>query len=394
MQIELSDIEAFSHADNFDELLTRREDASFIAAAAGPYAPPAIEYLNRWDLPRDYNRQMAPSIANPDHWEKQYPHDMPNMHVHALHAPLVFGGLISQRDRRAFGQSHGPGQVLVTQAGQLLAASYGVLDGSPSLPHDLIAVEDGRKILSYRGTVETLSGTFFFLGQAHIHFGHFLLEGLSRLWALDLLPPALRNEVRFLVYEPYLTPFARSFLARLGIGEDRVVFAPPAARVENLIVPDIALRTHRWVRPHMLPVWDRIAGPPVAAGHPKVFLSRPPGSLRDVENLQAVEDVFRARDYHVVYPEQLSLAEQIDLVRSARSIASFAGSQMYLCAFQATPGDNLVIAPRNFFLADDIMIAGLRGHGLRVVFGDVVDIRPGHGWRCDIEALSRALDER
>lgn len=396
MRIKLSDTPYFHRVPTIDALLEHGCDASLLIADESHFTPDPFALHNLYDLPADYDRASAPAIANPTMWMKAYPETMPKLFLHSLRGAYLFGGLISERTRQDFGSSHGPGQLMVSQRGQLLPASYGVMDGVVSLPHNLVHAEDGDRVLTYDGEVTALDGTYLFLGQAHIHFGHFLLEGLSRLWALNLLPAPLRDTIRVLVYEPHLRPFATALLERLGIGPERIVHANSALQVEHLIVPETAMRTHHWIRPQMLSVWDRMAGeaetPANSPTH--VFLSRPPGSNRDVENLAEIESLFAEHGYAVVYPGRLSIAEQITLMRGASHVAGLVGSQTYLCMFQKPGGTNLFMAPRNFFLVDDALISTMRRHHMSVVLGSQIDKRTGANWRMAAPLVRAALDRQ
>jgi capsular polysaccharide biosynthesis protein len=88
----------------------------------------------------------------------------------------------------------------------------------------------------------------------------------------------------------------------------------------------------------------------------------------------------------------LKIREQIALAGRARRIAGCSGSQMYLSAFQPDGGDNILIAPRNFLLRDDLLIGSLRSHRTAVVLGSAVDFdTEARSWEADLDAVQAML---
>jgi hypothetical protein len=393
MTTRLNAIGYFLPAASLEALLGQAADGSYVAHPAASFTPDFPEILNLFDLPESYDHRVTPHIGHPENWlNRLYPIDVPPAYIHLLHNPLLVGGIIDTRRTSPFGHSHGPGQLLVTAGNELVSAAYGVLDGCASLPHDHVTGTRDAMDLVFDGEAEYLPGTYYFIGSAHIHFGHFLLEGLSRLWALDLLPVAVRDRLRFIVYEPTLKAFAEILLDRFGIDPDRIVTLQAPTRVERLIAPDIGYRTHHWVRPDMTGVWDRVAGAMhVPSPHRKLFLARKPGFRRTVVNAEAIEALFAENGYRVIFPETMSIHTQIEMVKAADSLAGFVGSQMYLAAFQKPGGRNFIMAPRNFYLPDDALIGTLKGHRTRVLLGEIIDRRPNDIWSCDLETVRAAL---
>lgn len=331
----------------------------------------------------------------PDRWAKSSePTD--DISVRVLQRPYVFGGKITER--RA--TRHREGQLLLTRDFKLIRASYGVMDGARTLPADVLedlAGQPDRYTLRRFGQARQLDGVHYFLGSIHRHFGHCLLEGLARLWALRFLAPDVRQHLRYLVYEDTLPRFALELLAMLGIEKERLVHAGRLAQVETLIVPDVSARTHRWISPLQAWTYQRIAahGQPRAAGK-QVFLSRRQVPDRPLDNIDEIEAAFARSGYEIVCPETLPLVQQVALAANASHMAGCVGSQMYLAAFQPTGARNLVLAPRNFYLKDDLLLAHCRGHSLQVVFGGAVDHalpKEQRRWRCELSgALSRLID--
>lgn len=184
------------------------------------------------------------------------------------------------------------------------------MDGTPSLPRELCADEEDRFI----GTIEDvtpLSGDFFFLGTAHIHFGHMVVEGLTRLWGLSQLASRL-GEHNFLIYESVVRDFCFELLALAGVSRAKLIGSPPLARPDRLFVPSPSMRTHNWIAPQQAAVWNAVGSAADErmkhfTGPERVFLSRSSISGRRLQNEKDVEAIFASKGFLIVSPESLPL---------------------------------------------------------------------------------------
>lgn len=327
----------------------------------------------------------------PDYWTST-PEPIDHPSIWLLNHAHVFGGRITGRDS---GGIRG-GQLVLTSDGMLIPASFNVMDGNKSLPADLVTIVCGSPVMKAPPPSQTLSGTFYLIGTVHRHFGHSLLEALTRLWAVKMISPDLFENLKFLVYEPDLPVFASELLRLAGVPLDRVVHASPHDVVEKLIVPDVSMRTHRWISGHQQRVWQLIAeGVPADRPHRKVFLSRRRIAERALANQAVIEEIFAASGYEVVAPETLDLKAQIQLARESISLAGCVGSQMYLAAFQRPGAHNVVMAPRNFYLKDDTLIHRANSLELEVVLGSKVNFsqpKDQMTWTVDGKSVQKAID--
>lgn len=326
----------------------------------------------------------------PKHWINDC-EDIPSIGITKLHNAMVFGGGITRRQA----DWHWNGQLTLTSSGDLFRGSYGIMDGGKTLPGDLLAIVDGELQFTAHRNLKEAKGPTILLGSIHHHFGHFLLEGLSRVWgSYELLPYS--SDFTFLVYEQELPAFAYEILGMAGIAREQIVRSPSAVRVSELYIPDASSKTHSWLSPFHKRVWQKIADcVPENPGPEKVYLSRAGTPDRPLHNVEAVEDFFRSEGYLVVRPETLTISDQISLVKHSKILAGCVGSQMYLSAFRPPGSKTFVVAPSNFYLKDDAMIADLMDHELTVFFGTPLDTRSNkksdHLWSVDEEAMKKAV---
>jgi hypothetical protein len=323
----------------------------------------------------------------------------------SLRKAYVFGGQIQRRKARL----HWHGELLLSRKLELIRPSWGLMDGGPSLPGELLVEgSPGSYELEWPtgaakrppGTTRVhprrLRGTHYLIGNAHPHFGHFLLEGLSRLWGIAELSPEERETVSFLVYEPRLEGWMYELLALAGVDRNRIVHASSVDVVDRLVTADPAMRTHNGITTAMAGTWRSMAER-VEAGpaERRIYLSRSHNPNRGLRNEVEVEELFRARGFEIVAPETMSIPDQVRLAREAAVLAGPVGSQMYLAAFQRPAARTLVMAPSNFYLKDDVLIASAMGHDLDVVIGGDIDLstrKRSWAWSVDTRDVVVALD--
>lgn len=322
-----------------------------------------------------------PAIGIPGSWKTEdEAYEIPS--VWCLENAMVFGGEIVGRDS----DTHWDGQLVATASGGLLPGSFAVMDGNRTLPRGLMRREGaGPSVAAPDRRPRRLEGTYVLLGSVHRHWGHMLLEGLTRLWIKE----HLATDVKWLVYEANRRPFVHNLLNLAGIGASDVVSASEFDVVERLVVPDVGMRSHRWVTTAQVKSWDQIRRDS-GSSRRRVFLSRRGVPFRRCRDELRIEDMFRTAGWEVVSPESMSPREQVIMAGEVGRFAGFVGSQMYLAAFQPDYGSNIIIAPENFFLRDDLLIGAARAHQVDVIFGSSVDASdPVRAWSVSDSELSR-----
>lgn len=374
-----------------------RKDGDFQVLFSQPdlHGPGVEDVLGLgWRRPDDGHFLGANSLMLPELWSEGMGPPEP-LSLSVMHEALVFGGLITQRTE----STHREGQALLRSQGEMTRDSFGYMDGNTTWSADILEQDEHGKSWRYIGPREAsrLQGDYYFVGNVHHHFGHVMLEGLSRLWAMQEVGQ-VAPDLRYLVYESGLQPFAVQLLALAGIPEDRIVFASPATAVERLFVPSTAMRTHRWITSAMGDIWGRMVGAcgaPATGASRKIYLSRRSVGNRPLENEEQLEELLKSRGFEIQYPERMSIRDQVRMASEARVLAGPVGSQMYLAGFQSPGSAVLVVAPRNFYLKDDLLLAAAKGHRLAVCFGPSINFREEKSdrhWSVDVSLVSKRLD--
>jgi hypothetical protein len=192
-------------------------------------------------------------------------------------------------------------------------------------------------------SLRKMEGHFLYGGLLLNNFGHFLLESLGRLWAYHLCKSF---NPYILFYAPWGIPdyrrskhFVNQLFKGFGIPVERIIFLTEMVQFKNVIVPEqkygygmcrtpdsTFLQFVRSFKPG-----NQLFGRKSTAD--KVYVSRsqlPFGQGRPLgETL--FENYLQANGYVVIYPEQLTIYEQVAIYSNAKKIVFCDGGAMYSC---------------------------------------------------------------
>lgn len=202
---------------------------------------------------------------------------------------------------------------------------------------------------------EELGGTWLFLGPLFGHFGHFLVESISRIWAWGVLEglvdgvlfvPKFQNRPRETL-ETY-----RPFLEALGVRARMVNVEEPTV-VERLFVPPQGFGMFQMIEgsPEFRDFVRARAGKGVAPdGPPRIYVSRSqlPVQRGSILGEAVLEERLRAEGYEPFHPQKHSFEAQIAAYRAARDVIAVDCSPLHLLALVGDAGQRVgVIARRD-----------------------------------------------
>lgn len=221
-----------------------------------------------------------------------------------------------------------------------------------------------------------LEGTYLHLdNEIRGHFGHTTTEVLSRMWSW---PAALEvdPDVRVLMTaargRPEIAEWEYDFYEACGIPRERIVKIDGPARVERLLSGTPMFSNPEYVHPRILETWDRLGDVLAARAEPRddrpsrIFIARRIRK-RACLNAEEVEEIFAARGFAIVYPEDYPLGEQVAMFRAADVVAGYAGSGMFHIAFVQHPQHVIQIGSDAYTPRNEVLMAALRGHRIDAV---------------------------
>jgi capsular polysaccharide biosynthesis protein len=257
-----------------------------------------------------------------------------------------------------------------------------------------------------------LAGNYYSLDSSHSgHFGHLTTEVVARLWGWD----RAKQEMPDLKALFHLKPGTKrhpqleiDLLTAYGIPEEDIVWVN-----EPVWLDSVASSTPMWhnedphyVDPDIVSTWDRLtdgllARAPAVEPHQRLFISRRV-SNRTCRNRAAVEEFFTSRGYHVVFPEVLSLPEQVALFSQARVIAGFAGSNMFNLMHARKLEATIVLSHDGYIARNEHLFSAVRGGESHYFWSRASIPQPDGGyskqafhseWQFDFDANGKELDE-
>lgn len=207
------------------------------------------------------------------------------------------------------------------------------------------------------------------------HWGHFLIEGVTRLWYFLENEPGVDKFVFFLDEneEREIRANYREFLELLGIWENLEIINTPTTYRE-VIVPELGLYCRKCYTPKLLRVYETVADNVVSDPnweHPsKIYYSRSQlkKGMPFESGFDTLDDFFQRNGYTILYPEKVPLGRMVDYIRHAEVVASLSGSLPHNMLF-ARPGQKLEIVER-LTISDDNQTDVNRMLGLNVTYID------------------------
>lgn len=184
------------------------------------------------------------------------------------------------------------------------------------------------------------------------HWGHFLVEAVTRMWYALEQDASIDKYVFFLNEneERILKGNYKAFFVLLGVWDKLDLICKPTTYRE-VVVPQIAFQCMSYYSPKYLAIFDAIADHAVVdpswQSYEKIYFTR---SHFAKENgyefgLDSLDDYFSRNGFQVLAPEKIPLAQMIYYLRNAKEIASMSGSTPHNMLF-ANNGQKLTLIER------------------------------------------------
>lgn len=185
-----------------------------------------------------------------------------------------------------------------------------------------------------------------FVGAVWPHYGHFIIDSMSRGWALDEAPdlpvlllkrPAIREHGQKYIHEIH---------ARLQL-ENRGIMSPDRPTLfRSVLVAGPAFQHafrayRRHAEPHLKVTDTILAEGGLAALPRRIYLTRSrlkPHERNAAEEV-ALEDRLRREGFEIVAPEQMSFVDQVRMFNAADWVVGTIGSAFHTSLF-ARPNDS------------------------------------------------------
>lgn len=215
-------------------------------------------------------------------------------------------------------------------------------------------------------TFEEMSGSHFFGGPLFLHFGHFIMESLARIWALPQAKDRglidLNSKIVFNVFHSdrnididALPQYIHQIFSIIGVNPSDIMIVRNPIIVENLIVAEQGCGLNYEIKRGFLNFVKETRAP------------KSPEAIKDSENgklLYVSRQAYRSRGnylgeslieatlsqngFEIFYPELHSIEEQIRTFEEARGIIFAESSAIHLLLLCTYFRGKVIVVKRRF----------------------------------------------
>ncbi len=216
---------------------------------------------------------------------------------------------------------------------------------------------------------ETVTEPVLFLGSIWPHYGHYLTDSMARLWGLDFVDadrPVLLLDKH--VGGIFKIPYVSDILHANKIHERTIYTSSKGPLLlREVTIPSASIQhSHRIYHCHQAGHLKLTESQmkKEAAGK-RIYLSRSglTGDLRRSEGEFELQSILQNNGFEIVFPERLSLEDQIDIFNNADWIVGTMGSAFHTSLFSRTDfGGNIAILNWGGVNLRYLMIDAIKGY--------------------------------
>ena len=202
--------------------------------------------------------------------------------------------------------------------------------------------------------IEIVDEEVIYLGYFMPHWGHFLLDFLSRVWCCKT--NKYKGKYAYIIDRDstvMISGVYREFFDLLGIPRENLLVINKPTRFSKIIVPEQSIYPGKWYTKEYVDTFDSIRDKVEKQSQyeKNIYLSRTKlkfGRYKEIGE-KRIERFFRRNGYCIVYPEKLSLIEQIAVFKSAKELACVSGTLPHNMLFSEN-GSKLTIIHKTYRL--------------------------------------------
>ncbi|MDY6462405.1 glycosyltransferase family 61 protein [Acinetobacter faecalis] len=252
--------------------------------------------------------------------------------------------------------------------------------------------------IPFNGDYETTNKPVYSLDTDWPHgFGHLLLDGLPRLWALRYAPyDAL------LVNSYAHQEILKFFMIALEIDINRLKYLNKPLFTHDFYSADASIDRKESVHPEFWELISKIKKFALKFSSlksrefpKKIYISRKNFNTHTLLNEDVVEDYFIRLGFVSIAPEKLDIWDQIALYSQVEQMVGPGGTGMHMALFAPDDTKVLILSPPNwFFNADTILAQGFKDRLCHVVgYQDGFNFRNEKPWTIKLEDVEKAVSQ-
>lgn len=184
-----------------------------------------------------------------------------------------------------------------------------------------------------------IKGRYLYLGIMHEHFGHFLCESTSMMWAAKFFEAEVDGFIIILCADnarccDFDKTFFRSICKIFSVNIKKIKFLDELVDVEHLIIPQIGhppgLKPKKWYLDELKKEISRQNL--IRSNFPKkIFVGRGDAYFDKTIAINYFRKILSCNNFYILYPEKFNILTQLSYILSADIIIWEEGSACHLC---------------------------------------------------------------
>lgn len=183
---------------------------------------------------------------------------------------------------------------------------------------------------------DELNESAVYIGLYTSHWGHFLIDMCTRMWAI---PKILENDPNVKI--AYLGEEAvkgnnKRFLNLLGVRDDQLIHITKPTKFKKVYLPQQGFKSCEWYTQEHLTMLNQIVNTAMSSHNDfsgilssdKIYFSRRNFAKARAEEFgeEYFENIFKKNGYQIMYPEKMTLEEQIYVWNNTTEITCINGT--------------------------------------------------------------------
>ena len=206
-----------------------------------------------------------------------------------------------------------------------------------------------------------------FIGPIPNHYGHFITEGLSRLW--PLLDIKYKNHKVAYISEGSINSF-KDFFILFGLNESNLIRVQTPTQFKSIKVPEPSIRLHDYCHELYGKTIKTILKDVPLVNKKNIFLSKKANKYNGKSiGENHLEEVFSNSDFEIVSPETMPIEEFLSVMLSAEKVAALSATSAHNAIFMKEGAELICLNRSDHHHPLQIMINKIRE--LKVTYVDV-----------------------
>ena len=202
-----------------------------------------------------------------------------------------------------------------------------------------IRKNNGQFIPKLSENIPYMDEDVLYFGNVYPMFGHFLLEHMNR--AYGLLHDEFKKHKVVLVNNKQVEKVPQymfDLIQLLGVKRDDIIVLNSSMQFRSVVIPHQGFNIPIMSSVEFGDAYAAMAENAHGKSYDKVYLSRDKMPERRTYGERQIQKIFEKNGFTIVYPETLSIEEQVAAVKNCRMLAGCAGTAMHLALFMPRGG--------------------------------------------------------